>query len=58
MAPAPHTAGVGTFQDPASDREWLRRSHVDTATDPYPPDARTEMVVVIAAAVVVGVLTR
>jgi hypothetical protein len=34
---------MGTIQDPNPDREWLRRSYVDTSTNPYSIDARTEM---------------
>ena len=34
---------MGTIQDPDPDRDWLRRSYVDTSTNPYSPDARTEM---------------
>jgi hypothetical protein len=34
---------MGTIQEPNPDREWLKRSYVDTATNPYSIDARTEM---------------
>ncbi|MFB9363368.1 hypothetical protein [Actinoplanes nipponensis] len=35
---------MGTIQDPDPDRDWLKRSYTDTSTNPYSPDARTEMV--------------
>ncbi|MEV1289725.1 hypothetical protein [Micromonospora sp. NPDC049679] len=35
---------MGTIQDPNPDRDWLKRSYVDTSTNPYSIDARTEMV--------------
>ncbi|WP_406078607.1 hypothetical protein [Micromonospora sp. NBC_00858] len=34
---------MGTTQDPNPDRDWLKRSYVDTSTNPYSIDARTEM---------------
>ncbi|MGC1212932.1 MAG: hypothetical protein WA890_16895 [Micromonospora sp.] len=34
---------MGTIQDPNPDRDWLKRSYVDTSTNPYSIDARTEM---------------
>ncbi|MDO3703296.1 hypothetical protein Q3W71_16610 [Micromonospora sp. C28SCA-DRY-2] len=34
---------MGTIQDPNPDRDWLRRSYVDTSTNPYSIDSRTEM---------------
>ncbi|SCF43694.1 hypothetical protein [Micromonospora mirobrigensis] len=34
---------MGTFQQPHPDRAWLRRDFVDTSTNPYSLDARTEM---------------
>ena len=38
-----HTGRVGTIQDPNPDRPWLKRSYVDTSTNPYSIDPRTEM---------------
>ena len=40
---------VGTIQDPDPDRDWLRRSHVDSSTNPYSIDARSEMMGRLAA---------
>jgi hypothetical protein len=34
---------MGTIQDPNPDRDWLKHSYVDTSTNPYSIDARTEM---------------
>ncbi|WP_328419178.1 hypothetical protein OG470_36255 [Micromonospora sp. NBC_00389] len=34
---------MGTTQAPNPDRDWLKRSYVDTSTNPYSIDARTEM---------------
>ncbi|PWU43147.1 hypothetical protein DLJ46_32970 [Micromonospora globispora] len=34
---------MGTIQDPNPDRDWLKRSYVDTSTNPYSIDSRTEM---------------
>ncbi|MFF5177054.1 hypothetical protein ACFY2Q_03370 [Micromonospora sp. NPDC000316] len=34
---------MGTMQDPNPDRDWLKRSYVDTSTNPYSTDSRTEM---------------
>lgn len=35
---------MGTIRDPSPDRDWLKRSHVDTSTNPYSIGARTEMI--------------
>ncbi|RSM41558.1 hypothetical protein DMB66_55775 [Actinoplanes sp. ATCC 53533] len=34
---------MGTIQDPNPDREWLKRSYVDTSTNPFSIEAQTEM---------------
>jgi hypothetical protein len=34
---------MGTIQEPNPDRDWLKRSYVDTSTNPYSIDATTEM---------------
>ena len=34
---------MGTIQDPNPDRDWLKRSYVDTATNPFSIEAQTEM---------------
>ena len=38
-----HTGRVGTIQDPNPDRDWLKRSYVDTHANPFSVDAQTEM---------------
>lgn len=34
---------MGTIQDPNPDRDWLKRSYVDTSNNPFSIDAQTEM---------------
>lgn len=38
-----HTMCVGTIQDPNADRDWLKRSYVDTSASPFSIDSQTEM---------------
>jgi hypothetical protein len=38
-----HTGWMGTIQDPNPDRDWLKRSYVDTSNNPFSVDAQTEM---------------